>query len=358
MSVRTQDGRRLLITEEHPVRLASGEWRPAGLLGVGDLVVASQNLPSDPVGPDVDCGPIVPPVGLPVEDPQSPRRLFECAPLSDVLPTLLPRPVPTAVDLDCDAVGWDGEVDVVATEWKQRDDGDASIDESIPDFTFDRAETLVPEHGQCPLPARLICLGAAGKLQVSPDGAGQAFLPGHTRADENVGFNLGPWRDPCSYKVAADHASGDTEMSRDSLLTPTIVDVKPLQLCLVQVDAVTHLSVHLRRYCLTVAQDSSFVAGGVVVHNCHIEPQVRPASQATQAKPRPPLQLDPAQASTPGLDRLSPTARDRALTQAKAAVLFGQGGGWNPGAGRTLAERIELLMSDQERRIASTRADG
>lgn len=126
VEIETAAGRRLAVTVNHPIPTARG-WLPAGVIEVGD------KLFRDPLHVD----------GTAVQEPDyqyHPPAKIEQA--FETFPHFLGTVPTSRVDFDSDGDFGDGEVEIVAVNWKLRHDIEARLRERRADLRFEGSKTL------------------------------------------------------------------------------------------------------------------------------------------------------------------------------------------------------------------------
>lgn len=289
MRLRTTDGRVLELTNDHPVLLASGRWTLAGCLCAGDFLVATRDQPDHFGEPCVGVGSASAREAIAVEDVKCPVGRVQRRGLRVVLAALLRRLMPAAMNLESEFQARDGDIDVEAPKGIKSLGRDALVTETIEDRAFVDAEALVPIHRLGALAASGFGLRATGEETATLRGAVSAFGKGHALPDQDVGFVPAAPGDAPFAQAGANRSAVDAAAARNLGFADALVDVPARDLIPVELVNVHHLLVYARRYCLTVANDKSFVAGGIVVHNCERVPIVRRVDQMNLPKPTPPL---------------------------------------------------------------------
>jgi hypothetical protein len=288
LELRTADGRLLTITDDHPVLLASGEWRLAGALRAGDTLVVSRDVPDDLVNPRLQAGALVTPASGPIEHDERPSSGGECVGLPPVLGSLPAGSVPAAVNLEGDAMLGNREVEVEAAEGVERDERDTGDSAARDDAALVLAEALVAEDRLGFLEQRRLSERQSSGLKVSREfGAPPTLHRWHPLPDEDVRFGDATPGDTPLDEPRTDGPAVDADALGDGVLADLLDGVPVHDLCTVELVDVRALQVSLRRWCLTVAKDKSFVAGGIVIHNCERMPVTRSVDDAARPKPSP-----------------------------------------------------------------------
>lgn len=251
VEVRTEGGRRISVTEKHPV-LTSRGWVRASEVRRGDDLV---NYP----GSDRE------PSGINPHDHDVPTAIEEVfRSLEESVGVGSARVPPSPEDLHGDAVGVEGEVHVVWADGGVSGVGNTSGREHLRDHNFDRAPMV---EGSDPLPSGRNLDAVLERLRLS------AYrVMGGLGESESLG--LGRLRHACEHcggPISRNDSVGDQSTSDDTPVAPEEFRDRLLALpCGVSLDRVVnvdHSSYSGHVYDLQTVS-GTINCGGVIIHNC------------------------------------------------------------------------------------------
>ncbi len=327
----------LTVTDDHPILLRDGLWILAGDLVAGDVVVGCERSPHDHCDEFGGSRPVLGIEATAVEDEKRPALLSKVRGLAGVLVSFYRRVVPTSVNLDGKTDVWDRDVDVPPIQGPQGLNLHTRIVHGLTDLLFvPRNVLLILVDRVSYFDALLDALGAPREESASM-GCGSLAFSGVVLKSENRGFARSTPCDAVPHEVARYQVPARVENLSDTILGQLPFHVQVLQILGIQerpgfrfresvVSHVERLPIVLRRYCLVVAKDNSFVAAGMIVHNCEKFPVQRGRDQIALPKP---TGVVPSRASVegggiiPGEDRISPVRAERIREHAWSAVSFG-----------------------------------
>jgi len=251
ITVRTADGSRLRVTENHPVATLRG-WIPAHQLTESDEILSYSNgVPSnggDP--PDFD------------HSPTTAEQVFESLRAASRVPTTCMEPSP--MDFHGEGALHQGNVEIV---WANREltfNSEALQPECAHDINLIRTDVgfgLV--NPACSLDFLFLCVNAmsGGSIGIF-DELLSLFKGGISHAHEH-GLRPSAWSDPHILEPVNNGAARTPEMLRQLLDTGASF-VKPTKV--VQIDRTS--SAHPVPVYDFTTQSSTYIAAGLFVHNC------------------------------------------------------------------------------------------
>jgi intein/homing endonuclease len=205
VTISTKGGRRLAVTENHPVLTAEG-WKPAKLVNQGDQLICDH-------APDIETG-INPDLN---QGPPTAEQLFA---LALQQPGVEVSAVPASpVDFHGDGAGLDGKVDVVRINRELLFHGQPASPEPVGHALFVGTDVaLLPVASLGPLDALLLAMHAAATGFMSVPGLVSTLLGSHPLPLEGLGLALSARRDPRFDEPVADAAPGDAHLLRHLVL--------------------------------------------------------------------------------------------------------------------------------------------
>ena len=253
VTIRTQGGRVLSVTENHPVLTSEG-WKAAQFVKQGDKAICK----GIPVGRDgVALG------GDPNlnQGPATAEQIFSllCHEI-----TVDRCAVPVApVDFHGDGAGINGEIDVACLNRVLLGNCNAASPEEISHALFVVADiALVQVTGMSALDSLLLAAHATASGLMGRFQAFSAMLREDAGPLQRLGFALAARRDPRFNEPFADGASGNVEELSDFLFAhPTLVEAD--EVVSVEIDSRRHVEV----YDFSTLSGAYF-AGGILTHNC------------------------------------------------------------------------------------------
>lgn len=253
VTIRTQGGRVLSVTENHPVLTSEG-WKAAQFVKKGDKAICK----SLPVGPDgVAAG----------GDPdfnQSPATAEQVFALLCHQPTIERSRMPVAaVDFHGDGAGVDGEIDVACLNRMLLGNCNAASPEEVSKSLFVVADVgLVQVAGMGALDALLLAAHATASGLVRSLNLELTLFGGHFGPLDKLGIATAARCDPRFDKPLSDGVPLDPEVLGDFVLAHTS-EVEADEVVDVQIDARRHVEV----YDFSTLSGAYF-AGGILTHNC------------------------------------------------------------------------------------------
>lgn len=249
VTINTHGGRRLAVTENHPV-LTSNGWKPAKLINEGDQLVCRLAEDSEtPVNPDLD------------QCPPTAEQLFA---LLSHEPAVGLSGVPAApVDFHGDGAGMHGDVDIACVNRELLLYGQSMCAEHLREALFvvaDMQLTLVDELSatdQLLLAAHAAASGLVGSRDLMA-----ALLGGHLAPLEGLRLALAARRDPGFDEPPANSAASDAKPLCDLFLA---------QSGAIELDDVGQVQIEAQHgvpvYDFSTLSGAYF-AGGILIHNC------------------------------------------------------------------------------------------
>jgi hypothetical protein len=201
VTVRTEGGRDLAVTENHPV-LTSNGWKPAKSLQQGDQLIGRVSKGEAAVDPNLNQGPL------------TAEQLFA---LLSQEATVTGGGVPaTAMDFHGDGAGMHGNVDIAGVNWELLLYGKAMCAEHLRDALFVVADAqLTPVDGLGPVDALLLAMHATASGFVGGKDLAAALLSGHLTPLEGLRLALRARGDARFDEPIADTATSNAKVLRD-----------------------------------------------------------------------------------------------------------------------------------------------
>jgi hypothetical protein len=250
VTIGTQSGCKLTVTEKHPV-LTSRGWVPAGQLQKGEhLVRNAPGLPGSLDLPDFD------------QPPARAEDVFNAVRSSSSVPTVhVPA---TAVQFHGDGVFCEGDVEVVFPQWVLKLCGDTERVEDMQKRVRVLAAadlSLVP--APCDVDLLLLAQNAATSGLMSLTDQCIAAFRGQLLPPEQHRVAATAWLNAPFLEPKGDHIPCDPEQLGECL------DALPL---LVTLDEVVHVEINTPTHPVWVYDFSTlshtYIAGGMTTHNC------------------------------------------------------------------------------------------
>jgi hypothetical protein len=212
VTISTKSGRRLAVTENHPVLTAEG-WKPAKLVNKGDQLVCDLIPDAVPVvNPDLNQG------------PPTAEQLFA---LALQQPGVEVSAVPASpVDFHGDGAGLDGKIEIVRINRELLLYDQSASPEQLGHALFVGTDVgLFPIAALSPLDKLSLALHAASTGFVSVPGLVSALLSGHLAPLEGLRLALGARRDPRFDDPFADATTRDAKVLSDLIFAePGVVE--------------------------------------------------------------------------------------------------------------------------------------
>lgn len=249
VTISTHGGRRLAVTENHPVLTAQG-WKAAKAITESDqLVCHGIPDPVAPVNPDFD------------QRPSTAEQLFTLA--VQQAPVEVAGVPATAMHFHGDGAGMDGQIDVACMNRKLLLHGQTPCAEHVGQALLVGADVeLANVVDLSSLDAFLFAMHAAATGLVSASDLLAALLRGELAPLEGLSLALGARRDARFDEPLADGATGDAQALSDLVLAqPGAVQLDDVQV--VKVEAKHDVPVFDFS-----TLSGAYLADGIVVHNC------------------------------------------------------------------------------------------
>lgn len=249
VTISTHSGRRLAVTENHPVLTAQG-WKAAKAITDSDQLVC-HGVPDlvAPVNPDLN------------QRPSTAEQLFAFAQQLELMPI---SGVPaTAMHFHGDGAGMDGQIDVACVNRELLLDGQTPCAKHVGQALFVGADVeLADVVGLGSLDAFLFAMHAAATGLVSTSDLLAPLLRGELAPLESLRLALGARSDARFDEPLADGATGNAQALSDLVLAqPGAVQLDDVQV--VKIEAKHDVPV----YDFSTLS-GAYLADGIVVHNC------------------------------------------------------------------------------------------
>ncbi|NIR76774.1 MAG: hypothetical protein GWN53_17235 [Gammaproteobacteria bacterium] len=292
VKLRTTSGQELYITTDHPVLTSGGKWLFVGDLSPGDLVVCLDGFLNDDVK-ELTRSPLRLGDVATVDYHQRPALAIQLLGLPAVLVDLFRRTMPPTVDFYGELGLGDGDVDVESADGPQSFGGYAKAVKLHSDCALvDGKLGLVLVDRLCAFFQYLFGDIAPSEKLASMLRSAFAFFR-KTLVPKTVRLTLATGLNVHFEQAVTDRPSIHPQPLSYNVFGQQFVDIEPPNFVEVEIESLTHVPLTLRRYCLTVVEDNSFVAAGVVVHNCWGQSETRPVERWQDPKPEPGIERLP-----------------------------------------------------------------
>lgn len=232
--------------------------------------------------------------------------------------------MPATMQFDGQPAARNGHVDVVASEGVEPNGIESGLLEGIDDDALANTEPLPSEDRLGTTLAGSLGLRRASKCLSRALSALGPLGRAHAASEQDIGLDDPASRNSPFQESGPDRSTIDPASAADLGLAQPLLDVPVLYFCTVELTNVTAFSTHMRRYCLVVANDKSFIGGGIVIHNCERLPVRRPFGEAGQPKPSPARLRTAAEVLPSGAGAMRPQTLARIQARAEDAVRFGE----------------------------------